>query len=98
MNDFFDILSDSFYEVSASKWASIHSRLILANINKKPTSTSLRRRMELGILIQLPCRSQLCVSECLTQWSLLHARMVGIIPDACGQCHRRPDVLRIFLK
>jgi hypothetical protein len=36
MNDFLDIFSDYFYEINASKWASIRGRLI-ANVNKKPT-------------------------------------------------------------
>jgi hypothetical protein len=34
MNDFLDIFSDYFYEINASKWASIRGRLIFA---KKPT-------------------------------------------------------------
>jgi hypothetical protein len=36
MNDFLDIFSDYFYEINASKWASIRGRLI-ANVNKNPT-------------------------------------------------------------
>jgi hypothetical protein len=38
MNDFFDKFSDYFYEINASKWANIRGRLILANMNKKPTN------------------------------------------------------------
>jgi hypothetical protein len=37
MNEFLDIFSEYFYEVNASKWASIRGRLISANVNKKPT-------------------------------------------------------------
>jgi hypothetical protein len=37
MNDFLDIFSDYFYEINASKWASIRGRLISANVNKKST-------------------------------------------------------------
>jgi hypothetical protein len=37
MNDFFEIFSDYFYEINASKWASIRGRLMSANVNKKPT-------------------------------------------------------------
>jgi hypothetical protein len=37
MDDFSDIFSDYFYEINASKWASIRGRLISANVNKKPT-------------------------------------------------------------
>jgi hypothetical protein len=37
MDNFFDIFSDYFYEINASKWASIRGRLISANVNKKPT-------------------------------------------------------------
>jgi hypothetical protein len=37
MNNFLDIFSYYFYEINASKWASIRGRLISANVNKKPT-------------------------------------------------------------
>jgi hypothetical protein len=37
INDFLDISPDYFYEINASKWASIRSRLISANVNKKTT-------------------------------------------------------------
>jgi hypothetical protein len=35
MNDFFDLLSEHFYEINASMWASLRARLVLPNINKK---------------------------------------------------------------
>jgi hypothetical protein len=37
VNDFFDLLSEHFYEINASMWTSIRARLIFSNINKKLT-------------------------------------------------------------
>jgi hypothetical protein len=41
MNNFIEIFSDYFYEINVSQWASIRSRLILANVNKEPTNQFL---------------------------------------------------------
>jgi hypothetical protein len=35
MNDFFDLLWESFYEINASMWATVRARPVLANINIK---------------------------------------------------------------
>jgi hypothetical protein len=43
MNDFFDLLSEHFYEINASMSASLHARLVLPNTTRKQNPPSVKK-------------------------------------------------------